>query len=170
MDGETYRSAPDEWMENPIFAGRAPTLPSTYSAPRDEPKPKKRPIPPAVGKVIGELGLRYRPTNAQDLEAHAERLRLLAEDVADIPVNLLEVAAKRWVRENHFMPKASELVDLARGHVTEQTRGTDYGLQQLQAHCDRLNALNGGRDGWHVVGEPGSRTVAKRGETREARA
>lgn len=170
MDGETYRSGRDEWMDNPIFAGRALTLPSTSYEQPGEPKPRKRAIPAAVGKVIGELGLRYRPTNAQDLEAHAERLRLLTEDVADVPVHLLEVAAKRWVRENHFMPKASELVALARGHVTEQTRGTDFGLQQLQAHCDRLNAMSGGRDGWHVVGDPPNRTVAKRGETREARA
>lgn len=158
----------DEWMDNPIFAGRAPILPSAFSEPHEQPKPKKRPVPPAVGRIIGELGLRYRPAASADLEAHAEALRLLCEDVADIPQNLLEVAAKRWVRENKFMPRASELVNLARGQIAEATRGTDYGLQQLQAHCDRLNALNGGRDGWRVVGEAPNRTVAKFGERSDA--
>jgi hypothetical protein len=40
--------------------------------------------------------------------------------------------------------------------------GTDLALAQLQAHCDSLNELSGGRDGWHVIGRVGSRTVARR--------
>ena len=48
------------------------------------------------------------------------------------------------------------------GNLTPRAeRGTDFALSQLQAHCDVLNALNGGRDGWHVVGPVGQRTVAK---------
>lgn len=47
---------------------------------------------------------------------------------------------------------------------TAIAKGSDAALRQLQDHCDRLNALNGGRDGWHVYGEPGSRTIRKRSE------
>jgi hypothetical protein len=143
MDGEQ-----NEWMENPIFADRGQTLPSTYSAP---PAPPKKPsVPASVGRIIGELGLRYRPSAATDLAAHAEALKLLAEDVADIPAHLLEAAAKRWVREQRFMPKASELVALARGELSGSITGADAGLRQLQAHCDELNA----RDWVRVSGDP----------------
>jgi len=156
----------DEWMANPIFEGRALIPLSTFSDRQTEQRP--RPVPPAVGKVIGELGLRYRPANNADLEAHAERLRLLTMDVMDVPVSLLEQAAKRWVRDNHFMPKASELLALCKDDVRSRTAGTDHGFQQLQAHCDRLNEMNDGRDGWHVIGEEGHRTIATRRESRAA--
>jgi hypothetical protein len=162
-------TAPDDsWMENPIFAGRALIPHSTSSEQPNKPRP--RPVPPGVGKVIGELGLRYRPANATDLEAHAERLRLLSLDLMDVPVSLLENAARQWVRENHFMPKASELLALCKGDVRERTAGTDHGLQQLQAHCDRLNAISEGRDGWHVTGQAPHRTIAKARETTKANA
>lgn len=86
--------------------------------------PKKRPIvPAATGRVIAELGLRYRPSVQADLEAHAEALRLLSEDVADVPANYLEAAARKWVRESKFMPKASELIEMARSLVV--VRHTD---------------------------------------------
>lgn len=155
----------DEWMDNPIFAGRAPTLPSTYSAPRAA--PKKPSVPPAIGRIIGELGLRYRPSVSADLEAHAEAIRLLTEDVADVPPHLLEAAAKRWVRENRFMPKASELVALARGTLSGEVIGTDAGLRQLQAHCERLNAFSWVQtsgDPYVVTGDAPNRKVSRRSE------
>ncbi len=158
----------DEWMDNPVFAGRALIPLSTSSDRQTEQRQQPRPVPPGVGKVIGELGLRYRPANNADLEAHAERLLLLTLDLMDVPVSLLEQAARQWVRENHFMPKASELLALCRDDVRNRTAGTDYGADQLQAHCDRLNAMNGGREGWRVIGEKGHRTIATARECRAA--
>lgn len=151
-----------DWQDNPALGGRV-LIPLSTSSERPEQRRRKS-VPPAVARVIGELGLRFRPSVQADLEAHAEAIRLLCEDVADIPVHLLEVAAKRWVIENKFMPKASELIALSRGALSLDTRGTEAGLRQLQAHCDRLNAMNDGRDGWHVVGEAPNRTIAKRDE------
>ena len=113
-----------------------------------------------MGRIIGELGLRYRPSAQADLEAHAEALRLLAEDVADVPSNLLEVASKRWVRENRFMPKASELVALARGELSDVVKGTEAGERQLQAHCDRLNAMSCGWH-WYVAVEAPNRRIER---------
>lgn len=118
-----------------------------------------------MGRIIGELGLRYRPAAAADLEAHAEMIRLLCEDVADIPPHLLEAAARRWVIDSKFMPRASELIALARGQLSGEIKGSENGVRQLQAHCDRLNAKNNGRDGWHVVGDKPFRTIAKAGES-----
>src|SRR5688572_9824409 len=53
-------------------------------------KPKR--IPAKVERLIGELGLRYRPSAQADLEEHAAALALLASDVADIPADLLDRA------------------------------------------------------------------------------
>lgn len=59
--------------------------------------------------MIGELGLRYRPSAAADLEAHAARLALLALDIADCSPELLRYAIRQWVRQSRFMPTAAEL-------------------------------------------------------------
>lgn len=159
-------TAPDDYPHgNPIFAGRALNLPLTSYEP---PAVPKRPnVPPVIGEIVGKLGLRYLPSGQADREAHAEALKLLAEDVADVPAPLLDEAAKRWARESKFMPKAAELRDLARKVQAESVAGRDAGRAQLQAHCDRLNVLNDGRDGWHVVGKVPNRMIAKRNE-REA--
>lgn len=149
----------DEWQTpEPIFADRGQTLPSTSSEPPNEPKRKN--VPAAIGRIIGELGLRYRPSAQADLEAHARALKLLTEDVADIPPHLLERATAKWVRGNRFMPKASELIALARSELSDIRRGTDFAEQQLQAHCDRLNAMRMDWH-WHVVGEAPNRRVER---------
>jgi len=157
-------TAPDDWQDNPVFGGRGLTPPSTYIVPLSQ--PRERPVHPATGKIIAELGLRYRPSLHADLEAYAHTLRLLTQDVADVDPGALGWACREWVRTKPFLPKANELIALAHEFTTSATQGTDTGLAQLQDHCDRLNALNGGRDGWHVVGQRGSRTIAKRNERR----
>lgn len=143
---------------NPIFAGGVPTLPSTSSAPRSA--PRKPSVPPAVGRIIGELGLRYRPSAQADLEAHALALRLLIEDVADVPPHLLEAAAKRWAQESPFMPKASDLIAYAKGQLSGEVRGTDAGERQLLAHCERLNAMKIDWR-WEVSGTAPNRQVIR---------
>ena len=78
----------------------------------EQPTPK---LPDAeTVKVIAELGLRYRPSSATDLEAHAAMIALLTKDVAHVPVRYLRMAADKWARENKWMPKAAELIELAR--------------------------------------------------------
>lgn len=159
----------DEWMENPVFADRGRTLPSTFTEPPAP--PKKRSAPAAIGRIIGELGLRYRPSATADLEAHAHAIRLLTEDVADIPPHLLEAAAKRWVREQRFMPKASELIAFARGELSGTITGTDAALRQLQGHCDDLNAkpwVQASGDPFVVIGSAPDRRVGRASERRAA--
>ncbi len=146
----------DEWTGNPIFAGRDLTQLSTYSEPQNV--PRKKSVPAAIGRIIGELGLRYRPSAQADLEAHARALKLLTEDVADVPAHLLEDAAKKWVRDNRFMPRASELIELARATLANDRRGTNFAEQQLKAHCERLNGMNLDRH-WAVVGDSPHRRV-----------
>jgi hypothetical protein len=129
----------DEQDTNPIFVGRALTLRSTCGEQREQ--PKRATVSPIIGEIIANLGLRYRPSGKADLEAHAEALVLLAEDCADMPPPLLDEAAKRWARESKFMPKASELREMARTIQGEAVRGTDVGLDQMRDHCSRLNSM-----------------------------
>lgn len=83
-------------------------------------------------RLIGELGLRYRPSAQADFEEHAASLALLAIDVADVPPDYLEMAVRKWSRESKFMPKASELIALAQqfmvppGKIDWVQRGNDH--------------------------------------------
>ena len=130
----------DDQGINPIFAGRALTLPSTCDEQREQ--PRRATVPPIIGEIIANLGLRYRPSGKADLEAHAEALVLLTEDCADMPPPLLDSAARRWARESKFMPKASELREAALAVQADAVRGSDVGTEQLRAHCDKLNAMS----------------------------
>ncbi|HEX8413188.1 MAG TPA: hypothetical protein VF637_04805 [Sphingomicrobium sp.] len=112
--------------------------------------------------------MRFRPLGAENQEEYTASVALLEQDVAIIPPPLLDRAITEWVRTKRFLPRAAELIDLAQQIQRGSQQGTDAALAQLQAHCDRLNALNDGRDGWHVVGEAPNRTVAKTGERRDA--
>lgn len=94
-----------------------------------------------IAEIIANLGLRFQ-SGAVDPEAAAEILRLLAEDCADIPAQLLDPAAKQWARESKFMPKASELRELSRQIQKDRLAGSDVAGQQLQDHCDKLNAYS----------------------------
>lgn len=78
----------------------------------DKPRPKS--VPPKIKEMIALLGLRYRPTEQTDLEAHAARIALLASDVADIPEKQLRVAIDRWIASSPYLPKASDLIEIAR--------------------------------------------------------
>jgi hypothetical protein len=77
-----------------------PTPRSTLSEPR---------VPPKIGKIVGELGLRFRPSAQADMEAHAATLALLAKDLADLDPARLQCAADHWAKTERFMPRAAEL-------------------------------------------------------------
>ena len=107
-------------MDNPTFdpptayedLGALPPSTSRVVVPFERP-PKQR-IPAKTERLIGELGLRYRPSAQADLEEHAAALALLTRDVASVPPDLLERAINRWVRNEKFMPRAAELISTAR--------------------------------------------------------
>ncbi|WP_231370367.1 hypothetical protein [Sphingomonas phyllosphaerae] len=97
------------------------------------PEPLKKPnVPPAIGRLIAELGLRYRPTAATDLAAHGEALRLLALDVADLPADRLERAISKWVRAERWMPRASDLVALCQ---EDQRRSFEQTYEPAAEHA-----------------------------------
>jgi hypothetical protein len=104
--------------DNPTaYEDLGPTPALTCSA---APSPNKPPS--EVRRLIGELGLRYRPSAQADLEAHAGAIALLCRDLADVPPRYLEQAIRKWVRESHFMPKASELIELAQSFLPKNKK------------------------------------------------
>jgi len=94
------------------FADHDQTLPSTCSS---RPSETFRPKPSAkIRDLIARLGLRFRPTNQADLAAHAAMLAILADDLADVPAVLLDQAIQRHVATSPYMPKAADLIRIAK--------------------------------------------------------
>lgn len=125
-------------MANDSNRSTQPALPlptsSTEQAQRRNWKPR---VSAATTKIIAEIGLRYRPAATVDLPDHHSRLAMLAQDLADIPPDLLERAARDHARQSNFMPKAAELIELAQGYVN----GAASNSMGLQEQCDVLNAM-----------------------------
>lgn len=143
-------------MDNPILSSGTvyedlgPTPRLTSSA---------RPIPSfqpsaAHKRLVAELGLRYRPSAQADLEAHAGTLALMLRDLAAIPANLLETAIAEHVRISQFMPKAAELIALARKKFQARDGGVDAdsreNLEKLAAKYNAHLAGQGKSIRWSV--------------------
>jgi len=95
---------------NPLFDRSPRNLP----APREPSRPSAMPQPSAETiSIIRLLDVRFPPNNSTSEEDREAQVLLLASDVADIPAHLLRAAATEWVRTKAFMPKASELRNLA---------------------------------------------------------
>lgn len=129
------------------------------------PRLKPRSAPPRVKLLIADLGLRYRPSAASDLEAHAHLIGLLTLDLADIPHDRLERAIDQWVRTEKWMPKASDLVEICQRHQHEECvahPAYPKGYDPARAFCEQRNAAmsaneTGRKDiEWYVTdaGEP----------------
>lgn len=108
---------------------------------------KPRRVPPAIQKLISELGLRYRPASQADLEAHAAALALLAMDLIDIPPPLLGKAIAKHVLTSPYLPKASDLVKLAKEFIQPGPSIGGVGETLAQKGNRLMNAdPNGRRD------------------------
>lgn len=110
------RTAPMDYQPTePIFAkplvlaDSDQTDASTCSSP-----PKRKSVPASIRSLISGLGLRYAPSAAADLEAHAARVALLAEDLADAEPWKLQQAIAQHVNASPYLPKASDLRELMR--------------------------------------------------------
>lgn len=148
--------------DNPLFqaTSASETDERTLSRP-PSPRPSQtstRKPPPAIRRMVLELGFRFRPSAPADVDVHTAKLEVLASDLADVPEVLLSAAIAEWIRTEKFMPKAAELIDLAKARHSVEVKGTDRGLRQLQDHCDALNRSKG-QGGWFVNGSPPNRYV-----------
>ena len=108
-------------------------------------EPWRRSVPSAVKRIILELGLRYRPAAADQLEPHQAKLAALMSDLADLPPALLTRAASHWVRQSAFMPKASDLIQLARHFANAEHDRPLRPLDVAGLRNARMNAEPGTR-------------------------
>ncbi len=145
-------------------AATDPTPPSTCSVPPS----RGRTIPKEVHRIVAELGLRYRPTYAADLEAHRARLALLAEDLADAPPALLEDAVREWARASRFMPTAAELVTLMRAALDAADRQPPPASASLAAAYNAARLT--GRDDLQWIGTGDSLRLVPIAEARRLHA
>lgn len=116
----------------------------TCSPPRT---PARRTIPRAIHEIVGELKVRFQHGSGGDPEGFRARTALLAEDLADVPAELLRVAAAAWVREHPFLPTAADLTRLMREELEQRDRAstpskadTRTDDQRALAFCDERNA------------------------------
>lgn len=119
-----------ELSNSPAYAELGPIPHSTSYEQRKQPSAR-------IARIIGELGLRYRPSAAADLEAHAASLALLTQDVAHMNEDRLEWAAREWARTERFMPKACDLIALCN---KQRPQSDSERMMRLRAACDHANA------------------------------
>lgn len=96
-------------------------------------------------RIILELGLRYRPAAADQLEAHQAKLAALISDLADLSPLMLERAAHHWVRQSAFMPKTSDLLALARNFASAERGSTRQPLDVAGLRNARMAEEPGSR-------------------------
>lgn len=138
----------DDIPEHPAFHKPPAVLtriPSSTCSPQPE-RPERPRIPPIILELVTELGLRYLPSSQADKQAHAARVGLLAQDVADVNPLKLRLAIAHWVKSRPYLPKASELRLIAES-LEEQP------LTDLYAFCADRNAWaeRMGMDWWYRV-------------------
>jgi hypothetical protein len=133
-------------MEVGTESGQAQPLPSFD-------KPSQRSVPSAIKRLVAELGLRYRPSVQADLEEHAAQLALLARDLSDIPPAYLDKAIQVWVEQKPWLPKASELVEIAKRFQPRPGVGGVDGKVvpgTLAAFAEHMNIVCPSLGSWYV--------------------
>jgi len=105
-------------------------------------KPQK--VPAAVRKLILELALRFRPLGQADQATYQAKVAFLADDCADIPPDILARAIERYVKipGNNFLPKAAQLIEIARSIVAPVTPS---GMRLVDQYNGQLAANPRGR-------------------------
>lgn len=102
------------------------------------------------------MALYFRPTGAAaDDPAYLEKVEMLTDGVAVLAPDDLEKAAERWMREKRFLPRAAELIDMAKASLTAANH---HDGRPLQAIADEYNSriAHTRRHGeilWRVAGD-----------------
>ena len=106
-------------------------------------------------EIIAGLGLRFPVAQSSDADSHRARLKLLAEDVSDIPVKLLEPACRKLGQRSKFLPTASEIIEAAREEMDEQPASFGDRAERNQARLRERNEMLAAQNApmrWHADG------------------
>jgi hypothetical protein len=127
--------------DKPIFAEplSLPAVTDQTPASTCSTPPRRKSVPAKIRSLISALGLRYEPSSKSDLEAHAARVALLAEDMAEADPWKLDQAIGRHVARSPYLPKASDLNEIM-ADMAKPTGPKDYvdvvGLRNAQLQAD----------------------------------
>lgn len=89
--------------------------------------------------------MRFQHGSGGDPDGFRARCALLAEDMADVPADLLRIAAAAWVREQPFLPTAADLTRLMRDELERRDReaaprpNPRPGFDPVRSYCDLRN-------------------------------
>jgi hypothetical protein len=147
-----------EHLDNPIlnsaWRDTGPVLPSPSSpAPTKMSEPR---VSAETKRIIGELALKFPASAALSPTEHAAQLALLCRDLIDVEPRFLRHAAEQWSRENKWMPRASELRDLARSlAIPKSSNGGETEAERWKRRVDEGNRMliedgMAGRAHWEV--------------------
>jgi len=120
-----------------------------------KPTPARAKVSAKVTEIIAELGLRFPVAQSSDADSHRARLKLLAEDVADIPVKLLAPACRKLGQRSRFLPTASEIIEAARAEMDEQPQSFGDRAERNQARLNERNTMLAAQNApmrWHADG------------------
>lgn len=132
-------------------------IPVSTSSDRPQPSSATKP-PAAIRALVAKLGLRYRPSAQADLEAHAGAIALLAQDLADIPPDLLDRAIREHIMSSPYMPKASDLIAKARSYIPQPGKRDQYAIAEM----GNAGLEKSGRRDVHWIVEDGKAVMAWR--------
>ena len=122
----------NDQTHSPAYAELGPTPRLTSTGKESNSKNGK------IVRLIGELGMRFRPTAQADLEAHAAMLALLIRDLATVNADALERAIAEHIRCSRFMPKVAELLEIiARQKGKSNHADLDFLVANGNAKCPR---------------------------------
>ncbi len=108
-----------------------------------------------MSEIIGELGLRFPASNTEDEFTARSRLRLLMEDVADVPIRLLEPACRKLGQRMQFLPTAAEIRAACREEMDGQPSTFGDAAARNQARLRERNAMLEAQNApmrWHADG------------------
>jgi hypothetical protein len=93
-------------------------------------------------QVIEELEARYpckHPNDIELVDVYRKGLALLASDLAEQPIDLVERAARHWAQQSVYMPKAADLIRLIGNFRQQAVTHAGTNEEWMRAKCDESN-------------------------------
>lgn len=141
----------DDWDDKPELSGRSatPGLPTPASSPLPAWLDTSRPMterkatlraamqpahPQQAANILGLLASRYPVSSTTDAATLALQSKLLADDLNDLPANVLRDACREAARTCRFMPLAAEIIAFAKPAMDK--------LRDELAHLEAIESLD----------------------------
>lgn len=99
-------------------------------------------IAPALRSLINNLDLRYPRPASQSTDQRDGQLKLLAEDISSLPIEMIERAVKHWIMTSAYMPKAADIANLVKGFLAAEGSKVNNAPALAAARNAKIDAEN----------------------------